>query len=243
LRTNIHADLEGFDEDYVDTTTRERGVTYSRPIDPDESRWKERFEETERVLARTYQVHECKTSTCLRRDRYGKLVCKRHAPWPLEEETMVEPNGTIHLARRYGFLNGYCPGLLVGCRCNIDTKFISNGEETKDSAWYCTGYALKEPDKSYNQSALLAKGFMFHQGNVNDTMALRDRNRLLVYRCFNSLNQQSELSGPQVISYLMGWGDVFRSHRFAAVYWTQLAQAIKRQFPSLRNDRSLSEEG
>jgi hypothetical protein len=63
---------------------------------------------------------------------------------------------------------------------------------------------------------------------------MRDQNRLLVYRCFNALNQQNELSGPQVISYLMGWGDVFRSHRFAPVYWTQLAQALKRHYPLLR---------
>jgi hypothetical protein len=97
-------------------------------------------------------------------------VCKRRAPWPLEEATTVEPNGTIHLARRYGYLNGYNLGLLVG---NIDTKFNTNGEETKDSVWYCTGYALKDPEKTYNQSALLAKGFLFHERYRNEILSLR----------------------------------------------------------------------
>lgn len=140
-------------------------------------------------------------------------------------------------------MNGYCPGLLVGCRCNIDTKFNTNGEETKDAVWYCTGYALKDPEKSYNESALMAKAFIFHQKNPQELSSLREQNRLLVYRCFNALNQQNELSGPQVISYLMGWGDIFCSHRFVPVYWTQLAQTLKHEYPSLMNQTSsLTEE-
>lgn len=160
----------------------------------------------------------------------------------METDTKVDANGTIHLARRYGYLNGYCPGLLVGCRCNIDTKFNANGEETKDGIWYCTGYALKDPEKSYNQSALLAKAFIFHQKYTNEELSLQDRNRLLVYRCFNALNQENELSGPQVISYLMGWGDVFRSHRYTPVYCSQLAQALRHKFPSLKKTGSSSAE-
>jgi hypothetical protein len=242
LKANIHADLEGFDEEYVQSTSRQREITYSRPLDPDGDDWKERFVEIEKLMARAHQVHVCKKTTCLRRDRQGKMVCKRRAPWPLEDETTVEANGKIHLARRYGYLNGYCPGLLVGCRCNIDTKFNTNGEETKDGVWYCTGYALKDPEKTYNLSALLAKGFLFHERSSKDTLSLRDQNRLLIYRCFNALNQQNELSGPQVISYLMGWGDVFRSHRFTPLYWSQLARTLKEVFPSMTTHGSSSME-
>jgi hypothetical protein len=235
LKANIRTDLEGFDEEFVKSTTSQAGISYSRPIDPDGDHWKERFDDVERMMARTYQVHVCKTTTCLRRDHHGRLVCKRRAPWPLEMDTSIEPNGKLHLTRRYGFLNGYCPGLLVGCRCNIDTKFNTNGEETKDAVWYCTGYASKDPEKSYNQSALLAKGFMFHQTHLKEFESLQDQNRLLVYRCFNALNQQIELSGPQVISYLMGWGDVFCSHKYAVVYWTHMANALKQHYPTLKH--------
>ena len=136
-------------------------------------------------------------------------------------------------------MNGYNPGLLVGNRCNIDTKFNTNGEETKDAVWYCTSYASKDPEKSYNQSALLAKGYLYHQAHALqdevDTSTLREQNRMLVYRCFNALNQQNELSGPQVMSYLMGWGDVFRSHRFTPVYWSQVAQVLRQEYSGLRN--------
>lgn len=80
LKENIHADLQGFDEEYVESSSRQSCVTYSRPIDPDEDGWKERFEEVERLMARSYQVHVCKTTTCLRRNRHGDMVCKRYAP-------------------------------------------------------------------------------------------------------------------------------------------------------------------
>ena len=65
LKRNIHSDLEDFDEEFVKLTTGEVGVSYSRPLDPDASRWKDRFKEVERIMARTYDVHVCKTSTCL----------------------------------------------------------------------------------------------------------------------------------------------------------------------------------
>jgi hypothetical protein len=70
--------------------------------------------------------------------------------------------------------------------------------------------------------------------------SLREKNRLLIYRCFNILNRQAELSGPQVISYLMNWGDHITSHQFVSVYWGQLANALTLVYPSLR--RSTSDE-
>ena len=118
------------------------------------------------------------------------------------------------------YLNGYCPGLLVALQCNMDTKFIMNGEETCDGTWYCTGYQSKRQGQLYNVSGLLAMGFMFYKKHQQETSTLLDDNWLFVYRCFNSLNQWNELSGPQVMSYLMGWGmysDCITIHLFIVV--------------------------
>lgn len=82
---------------------------------------------------------------------------------------------------------------------------------------------------------------MFHQTHTKELASLQEQNRLLVYRCFNALNQQVELSGPQVISFLMGWGDAICSHRYTAVYWTQMAHALKQQYPSLGHKSSSAE--
>lgn len=45
---------------------------------------------------------------------------------------------------------------------------------------------------------------------------------------------EKEFSGPEVISYLMGWGDQFMSHHFVPIYWNGVLYALKKTFPSLR---------
>ena len=40
-------------------------------------------------------------------------MCKRRAPWPLVEKTIVHASGVLDMQRSYGFLNGYSPAILV----------------------------------------------------------------------------------------------------------------------------------
>ena len=88
-------------------------------------------------------------------------------------------------------------------------------------------------------SALLGSTLAYHQTHSSHMESLREQNRLLIYRCFNVLNKQVELSGPQVMSYLMNWGDSFASHQYVSVYWGQLSNALKRVYPSLTVKRRL----
>ena len=111
---------------------------------------------------------------------------------------------------------------------------------------YLTNYQSKDPSKSYNMSALLATALTYHQAKPDHFESICEQNQLLIYRCFNVLNQQAELSAPQVISYLMNWGDHFTSHRYVAVFWSQLANALKDAYPNLQNlseSISISGEG
>lgn len=239
INQNIRTHLDGFDEQYVETTDRERHTSFSRPPDPRSSEWEEEVKVMERKLARAHQVHICKTSTCLRRNHEGKFVCKRRAPWPLIERTTVHASGVLDMRRSYQFLNGYSPAILVCLRCNNDIKAVIYGRDTKNIGRYLTNYQSKDPSKSYNMSALLGTALKYHQSHPPRFESLRERNRLLIYRCFNVLNRQAELSGPQVISYLMKWGDHFSSHQYVSVYWCQLANALKQIYPNLEErDRS-----
>ena len=111
------------------------------------------------------------------------------------------------------------------------------GKDTKNVTGYLTNYQNKDPLKSYNMSALLGSALMYHQNHLPQQDSLREQNQLLIYRCFNVLNRQAELSGPQVISYLMNWGDRFISHQYVSIFWTQLASALNQVHPSLRNVR------
>ena len=72
-----------------------------------------------------------------------------------------------------------------------------------------------------------------------DSQSLREQNRLLIYRCFNVLNRQAELSGPQVMLYLMNWGDKLTSHQYVSVYWFQLENALKEVYPHLDSEHGL----
>ena len=124
----------------------------------------------------------------------------------------------LDLRRTYQFLNGYSPAILVSLRCNNDIKVVVYGKDTKNIGMYLTNYQNKDPSKSYNMSALLGSALLYHQTHFNHTEPLQEQNRLLIYRCFNVLNRQLELSAPQVMSYLMNWGDRFTSHQYVSVY-------------------------
>ena len=65
VKYNIQTHLEGFDEEYVENSERERHITFSRPPDSCSSNWEMERDDMEWKLARAHQVHVCKTSTCL----------------------------------------------------------------------------------------------------------------------------------------------------------------------------------
>ena len=111
INHNIRTHLDGFDKEYVQNNEREPHISFSRPPDPRSEDWDAAVKKSEWNLARAYQVHVCKTSTCLRRNRDGILVCKRRAPWPLVERTIVHATGVLDLRRTYQFLNGYSPAI------------------------------------------------------------------------------------------------------------------------------------
>lgn len=178
-------------------------------------------------------MHICKRTMCLKLSGNGKYACKRHAPWPLSNATEVSENGEVKQQRLHPYLNNYCPAILLTMRCNNDIKLLTNGKDTRNLMWYVTIYQTKKQGKSFNMSALLTKTLMYHQKNSAYLSDMRERNRLLVFRCFNMLNRQAEQSAPQVISYLMGWGDTFCSHHYVPVYWSALERALKRAHPEL----------
>ena len=152
--------------------------------------------------------------------------CKRKAPWPLSDEDYVDNRGNWSAKRTYGYINGYCPLLLTTMRCNNNLKINTNGEDTKDVAFYITAYATKKQKKTHNLSALMASAMPYHTANplYED---IHEQNRLLLYQCINVISREAELSGPQVVSYLMGYGDTFTSHNYAPLYTSALFRAVR----------------
>lgn len=177
------------------------------------------------------QVHSCSHSTCLRLEK-GQLTCKRKAPWLLSDNDFVDEQGNWGPKRTHGYINGYCPLLLTSLRCNNNIKINTNGSDTKDVAFYITAYATKKQKKTHNFSALMASAMLYHVENPQYEET-RERNWLLLYRCINVINRGMELSGPQVVSYLMGYGDTYTSHNYTPLYTSLFFSVIKHMFPSI----------
>jgi hypothetical protein len=188
---------------------------------------------------RSHQIHTCTRNTCLVKRHGDQIICKRRAPWDLYDNDMVDSAGNWHSKRTFGYLNSYCPMISINGRCNNDIKLITNGKETKAIAWYTTGYQMKNQGNSFNVSGLLATAMLYHMQHSHHLEDLQEKNRLLLFRCLQTVNREMELSGPQVHSYLMGWGDVFRSHHYANVCWAPVSRLLLKAYPYLRKQGRL----
>ena len=232
LDKNVRAHLDGMaSAEDIDAIVRDAEAGYARPPDPDEDDFEERMEADERTLARAQQVHHCKRSTCLNYNKHGQVVCKRRAPFPLAQNTWVDAEGGWGVKRLYGYFNSWVPALMPILRCNHDLKLLTSGRDTRATTWYCTNYSTKKQDRSHNRSALLAETFAFHTKTKDYADDICERGRLLLFRCLKTLNTSRELSGPQVMSYLMGYDDDIASHKYATLYWNAVATSLKKTFP------------
>ncbi|KAH9033410.1 hypothetical protein EDB85DRAFT_1864547 [Lactarius pseudohatsudake] len=207
-------------------------------MDPRLPHYDNRQRNAEKRIARTVQVHQCSKS-CMKLVG-GRIICKRRAPFPLAVEDWIDENGNWGPKRSYGYFNNWNPAILQCLRANHDIKLITNGVETKDIAWYITHYVAKKQNSSSNISALLAKTLAFHRTKERLTNNLKTINKRLIQRCGNVLSREQELSAPEVISYLMGWGDRFISHRFETIHWHSVVQLLKQTYPVLNTRPSVA---
>lgn len=234
IASNIHADIataEGVD---VLSVPKQPLTAFSRPIDPRQPNYEAKRDDFEVRAARTVQVHQC-GQACMKL-RNSRMVCKRNAPFPLADKAWVNEHGEWGPKRTYAYLNNWCPPILQCVRANHDIKLITNGEDTKDIAWYITNYYTKGSKKSSNISALLAKTFVYHKRDNQQSMDLTRINKRLIQQCGNTLSRQQELSAPEVVNYLMGWDDRFISHHFETIHWQSARDLLIKTFPILREE-------
>lgn len=235
ISENIRAHLEGLTPEMIENIPRESHLAYSRPPHPEDTDFTQKFEDMERRIVRNMQKHVCTKNTCMVWiNKLKDYFCKRKAPWEVSEETILEESGRWSPKRLHPFLNNWNPILAVFGRMNHDIKVITNGRETKDASWYMTKYSTKDQLKSHNKSALTLDGFDYHSRKDDYTDSLANANRLLLFRCFRSITKHMEYSAPQVMSYLVGYGDHIASHNYVNFYWSQVSGGLVKQYPELK---------
>jgi len=230
----MRAYLPGLESaDSVKVIPNEVEVAYSRPPNPNLPGYKDLLTDLERRVARSKNLHTCEVRRCLIPNKKGGLVCKRRAPFPTTEEDFFQEDGRWGPKRLYEFMNTWVPALTVNLRCNNDVKLLSNLCETMNVTYYITSYQTKKQGRNYNMSAVLAKGFAYHVRHTSYNESLRDHQRLMLFRLVNTVNREQELAAPMVVSYLMGWGDMYRSHCYMPIYWSLFVARLLGEFPGL----------
>lgn len=192
------------------------------------------LKELEVNVVRTKQIHKCVEGKCLRLDKYGRLSCKRRAPWEISDSDTVDSNGSYRTKRHLAFLNGYCPVIATTIKCNQDIKVLLHGVDTRHFIFYLTKYIAKPEGRAHNLSSLLTTGLIRHFGEDPNAKDMIERQGALISKSLNVLNREQEVPAPLVVSYLMGWGDVYRSHQYAIIYWGSFCSYLKRMYPELR---------
>ncbi|KAJ3902365.1 hypothetical protein F5879DRAFT_805560 [Lentinula edodes] len=211
-------------------------ISFNRPLSPSDPLYSEKRAEQQKSLARALQLHQCAVGRCLI-VKGGRQVCKNRAPWPLSKENFIRSDGEWGMVRSVGYLNAFNATIQETQLCNNDIKLITNGEETKDMTFYFTAYASKKQHKSTNESAILAKRYAFHNKQEAKNKDYQQVGQWMITRCAASLSREQELSAPEVISYLMGWGDRYISHHFVPIYLDGLTAALRQMFESLQSKK------
>ena len=236
IRANIRAYLPGFE-----TTSSVKGIAknaeaaYSRPPNPSSSNFEEQCQEKEHELARTEQIHTCKPRRCLVTNRNGVLACKRCAPFRISEDDIAHENGDWACKRLYAYVNAWNPHIMVNLHCNNDIKLLANGSHTRKISFYVTAYAAKKQGQNHNTSAILERTYAYHNQHLTPqaTLDIRKRHELLMTRLMNTLLKEQELAAVMVIAYLMGWGDIFKSHHYTPLFWSTFVRHLMDTFTEL----------
>ena len=236
ITSNIKADLDGADEEAFKKLPRVQGLTYSRPCDPRLPGYQKLSHEKEMKLAKAVQHHKCSMAACLVVKK-NRVRCKRRAPFKISDRDFVDEDGNWGPKRTYTFINNWNPSIMQCVRANNDIKLITNGAETRDIMFYVSQYVAKHQNKLSNASALLAKKLVFHQKSERYNSDTNRLNKRLLQRCANTLSREQEFLAPEVISYLMGWGDRFISHHFVNIYWSGVMALLKRTFSKMRTTK------
>ncbi|PPQ92734.1 hypothetical protein CVT25_015701 [Psilocybe cyanescens] len=231
IKNVIQADIGGKTKEQVLEIPKVAGISYSRPVDPRTATDEELLDRLAK-LVRALQYHKCTPAACLKLVK-GRLECKRRAPFHKAIDDWVDEVGNWGPKRVCELLNSFNPSIMQALRANHDLKLIMSGKDTATITFYITNYATKKQQRSSNVSALLATTLAFSRAVDRRQTDMNLVNKRLIQRCANSLTRYREFSAPEVMSYIMGWGDIYESHHFVSIFWDAAARSLQTIFPEL----------
>jgi hypothetical protein len=110
---------------------------------------------------------------------------------------------------------------------NTDIKYIGSGEAAKALVFYITDYITKsELPVHEGLGAIQAAVEKTENQYDSESISSGTWSRSLLIKSLNAIMGRTELSHQQVMSYLLGGGDVYTSHMFQTVIWSDVEQYL-----------------
>ena len=190
-------------------------------------------------LVETVNVHK-HSATCY---KYSKAKsdagkkCRMRMPRTLFSTSSIDPfTGEIIMRRSHPWINNFNEWFITACRSNMDIKFIWSGSDAKALVYYITDYVTKSNLSFYDMFALAQQGIKSIEQRRDTTASESavEKSRKLVLRCYNMIASHQEVSGAQVASYLMNYGDHYTTHTFKNLFLIALEHYLQME---LNNER------
>ena len=192
-------------------------------------------------LVETSNVHK-HSATCYKysKDKSDSLrTCRMRMPRALVQSSSIDTStGQISMRRSHPWINNFNEWLISACRSNMDIKFIWTGSDAKALVYYITDYVTKSSLAFYDMFALAQQGIKsIEQHRLTESVdSATEKSRRLVLRCYNMIASHQEVSGVQVASYLMNYGDHYTTHTFRNIFLISIEQYLQATLSKARVD-------
>ena len=186
------------------------------------------------VAVSNWHIH---TTTCWKKLATGEpkndTTCRMRMDGVTRELTEVDPStGEISIKRLHPYINPYNDVVAFSVCSNTDLKLIGSGIAANAVVYYATDYITKAALPAHAGLAALIHAIRKHSAQLNMDAGLNERqNRSsLLTKCVNAMNGKMEMSHQQIMSYLVGGGDHYTSHKFSAIRWSGFDRRVRQHF-------------
>ncbi|KAH7909538.1 hypothetical protein BJ138DRAFT_976344, partial [Hygrophoropsis aurantiaca] len=183
------------------------------------------YEEFVNALVKEFNWHE-HTGTCWKYLKRGEAHDDKHCRLRIDGSTsaVTTLDGetlSILLRRLHPRIACYNDLVIFLLKCNVDLKHVGSGEAAKALVYYVTDYITKQSIPAHVGLAALASGIQKTNTKVTIDDGARHEPRATktgLITAVNSVLSRMEMSQSQVLSYLVGGGDHYKSHAFDLLY-------------------------
>ncbi|KZT59319.1 hypothetical protein CALCODRAFT_413126, partial [Calocera cornea HHB12733] len=182
------------------------------------------------ALVKECNWHEHR-ATCFSRvkktEKKGDETCRMGIDGTTRAVTSIDSeSGSILLRRLHPRINEYNDVIMFLLKCNMDIQFIGSGEGAKAAIYYITDYITKPSLPTH--VGLSAVGLALQKHRRDEVELESKEAKLLLNRLVNSMMARQEMSHQQIMSYYVGGGDSYCSHKFNVLHWGSVDRLVRK---------------